>query len=248
MAVTIGTLTIAQLRAQPVGFNEADTTNGLVARRWAIEGLILPADWLSLLTIFDTWRAARLNDPDSLVSLEVGTTVAFSGTALGYAWTAVPCWFTSAPSAEAVGAYVGVSFELVDAQQMLTVLVRQQEVEQEVADESQPTYGTITLGGATLTLTQQPDGYADGPQLQRTAAGGLYVNGPLGVVRAKRVAGYCDATNWAALKTWYETVTQQVPVSGQLYPVQPPEMTQENILVNGVKAVRHQVSMELWEA
>lgn len=248
MAVTIETLAVSRLRAQPLGYDETDTMNGLVARRWVVEGLITSAEWVELLGIFETWQAARQLDPDPLVSLEVGATVAFSGSSLGYTWEAVPCWFSAAPSAERVGGFVGASFELLDAAQMLAILVRQRETEQQAAEDAQPTYGTITLGEAVLTLTQQPDGYADGPQLQRTAAGGLYVNGPLGVVRAKRVAGYCDATNWAALKAWYETVTQQVPVKGQLYPVQPPEMTQENVLVDGVKTVRHLITMELWEA
>lgn len=248
MAVTIGSLTVSQLRAQPYGYSETDTMNGLVARRWAVEGLVRPADWLSLLSIFETWQAGRKNDPDSLVSLEVGTTVAFSGSALGKTWTNVPCWFTSAPSAEAVGAYVGVSFELVDAAQMLAVLVRQQETQEEVVSESQPTYGTITLGEATIVLIEQPEAYADGPQLQRTAAGGLWINGPLGVIRAKQINGYTSAAGWTALKSWYESITQQVPVKGELYPASPPTMTQEFTLVDGVKTARCQVSIELWEA
>jgi hypothetical protein len=248
MAVTLGSLTISELQAQPFGYAEADTVNGLVARRWAVQGLVRPAQWLTLLNVFETWRNARKADPDSLVALNTGTTVAFSGSALGYSWTNVACWFTSAPAAEAAGGLVSVSFELVDATQQLAVLVRQQETEQETSEESTPDYGTITLGSATLTLTAQPEAYAEGPQLQRTAAGGLWINGPLGAVKAKQITGYTDAAGWVAVKAWYETTTLGTPIKGALYPSQPPSMTKEIVLTNGVKTTRHVVSLELWEA
>lgn len=248
MAVTIGSLTVSNLRAQPFGYNETDTINGLVARRWTVEGLIKPSEWLSLLSIFDTWHQARRQDPDSLVALNIGTTVAFSGTAAGYTWTNVPCWFAAAPTGEAVGAYIGVSFELLDAVGQLEVWIRQQEQQVETEEEARPTYGTITLGSATLTLTEQPDGYAEGPSLQRTAAGGLYINGPLGVIRSKSITGYTNSSGWAAVQSWYESITQATPVVGQLYPATPPSLSMETVIENGVKTTRYVVSIELWEA
>lgn len=248
MTVTLGSLTIADLQAQPLGYSESDTVNGLVARRWAVQGLVKPAAWLSVLSTFEGWYASRINDADSLVSLTTGTTVTFSGSALGYSWSNVACWFTGAPEAEVNGSYVSVAFELVDATQQLAVWVRQQETEQETAEESTPDYGTITLGSATLTLTAQPDAYAEGPQLQRTAAGGVWINGPLGVVKSKTITGYTDATGWAAVQSWYETTCLASPTTGGLYPSQPPSMTKEIVLVDGVKTTRCVVSLELWEA
>lgn len=248
MSVTLGSVTFTALQAQPLGYNESDTVNGLVARRWAVQGLIKPSEWLTLLSTFETWYAARINDADSLVSLTTGTTVSFTGSALGYSWSNVACWFTGAPEGESAGAYVSASFELVDAAQMLAVWVRQQEVEQETAEESTPDYGTLTLGSATLTLTAQPDAYAEGPQLQRTAAGGVWVNGPLGVVKSVQVTGYTDATGWEAVQSWYETTCLASPVKGSLYPSQPPSMTKEIVMVDGVKTTRCVVSLELWEA
>lgn len=247
MPVTIGALTIANLRAQPLGYSETDTARGLVARSWAVEGLVTPAQWLSLLGVFDTWHAARRLDPDSLTTLTVGSTVAFSGTAAGVSWTNVPCWFTAAPSGESVGAFVGVSFEVVDAAQQLAAWVRQQEQDTQTEQQNLPNYGTLTVGGVTITLTEQPDAYAEGPQLQRTAAGSFYINGPLGAVRAKRVTGYTTAAGWAAIKTWYETTAAATPVPGTYYPATPPSLSLERIISAGVVTDRHVVSLELWE-
>lgn len=247
MAVTLGSLTISNLRAQPLGYAETDVLRGLVARSWAVEGLITPAEWLSLLGIFETWQSARRLDPDSLTSLTVGTTVTFSGTAAGVSWTNVGCWFTAAPAGESVGAYIGASFELVHAQQQLAVWIKQREQELATEQEALPSYGTLTLGGATITLTENPDGYAEGPQLQRTASGGFYINGPLGAVRAKRITGYTTASGWALIEAWYESTAAATPVRGTYYPASPPSLTLEPIISGGVRTDRYVVSLELWE-
>lgn len=247
MTVTLGSLTVGTLQAQPFGYDEADTVNGLVARRWAVAGLLRPSEWISVLTTFETWWAARKNDPDSLTSLSVGTTVAFSGSFAGVTWSNVACWFTSAPSATPAGGYLSVSFELVDANQKLAVWVRQQETQAEIQQEAGPDYGTLTLGSATLTLTAQPEAYAEGPQLQRTASGGVYINGPLNPVRSKTITGYTDAAGWTSVKSWYETITAGTPAKGTLYPSSPPSMSREIVLVDGVKTDRYVVSLELWE-
>jgi hypothetical protein len=247
MAVTLETLTVTALRAQPLSFEETDTLNGLVARRWVVEGLLRPAEWLELLQIFEAWQSNRRQDPDALVSLSVGSTVLFSGSAAGYSWSNVACWFASAPAGEAIGAYIGASFELLDAEQMLAVWIREQESQRESAEDAQPNYGTLTLGAATLTLTDQPDGYAEGPQLRRAASGEVVINGPLGVVRAKRITGYTDGPGWAAVQTWYEATANAMPVRGTYYPASPPEMRQEIVLENGVKTTRYVISLELWE-
>lgn len=247
MAVTLGTLTVSALRAQPLGYDETDVVNGLVARRWAIEGLLRPAEWLDLLSIFETWQAERLTDQDTLVSLTVGTTVSFSGSALGYSWTDVACWFAAAPAAEVVGAYIGASFELIDAEQQLAVLLRQRETETETETAVTPDYGTITLGDVTLTLTAQPDGYAGPPTLERTAAGGVVIKGPLGVVHTKRVEGYTDATGWGQFQDWYEAAVQATPTAGDYYPAGEPTMSKEMIVVGGVLTTRYNISIELWE-
>lgn len=248
MAVTLESLTLKSLQAQPLGYDDTDVVNGLVARSWAVSGLLRPAEWLELLNIFEGWQADRLQDPDTATSLSIGTTVAFSGSALGYSWTNVPCWFNDAPAGEAVGAYVAASFGLLDAEQSLQVFQRSLEQATENTDADLPDNGTISLGGATLTLLEQPDAYAIGPQLQRTAAGGLVINGPSGVVRSKTISGYTSESGWTQIKAWYELIAATTPVRGEYYPATAPSCAREVVVQGGIKTTRCVVRLELWEA
>lgn len=246
MTVTIETLTISSLRAQPLGYEEYDAMSGRVARRWSVEGLVKPSEWLSLLNIFETWKAARLQDSDTLLTLTTGSTVSFSGSALGYSWSGTPCWFNAAPQAEVVGGYVGVSFVLVDANQYLTALIREQEISVEVADSDRAN-GTYSLGTTVLTLLEQPDGYAAGPQLERAASGATFVQGPYRAVRSKRINGYTTESGWSDIRTWYEAIALTAPSKGDFYPAGPPTMQREVLITAGVRSTRCVVSIELVE-
>jgi hypothetical protein len=247
MAVTLETLSIDRLQAQPLGYAESDTTTGLAPRQWNVEGLVRPADWLSLLSIFETWRDARKADADTAVSLSTGTTVNFSGSFAGTSWSNVACWFTSSPSGEAAGAFIRVSFGLIDASQALDALKRQLSRELEAEDAEANIHGTFNLGGTTLTLLDQPDGYEGGPQLERTAAGGIVVNGPLGVVEVKRLNGYTTEAGWTAIKAWYKAAVITAPSSGSYYPASAPTMQRRQVTTSsGTKTTRCIVSIDLW--
>lgn len=244
MTITLGSLTFNVLTAQPYGYEENDTRAGLTARKWRIEGLCTPSEWQSLLSIYDTWRNSRINDPDTKFSGTIGTTVSLSATANGITFTSIPCWFTSAPSATQVGAYVQASCELVDANQALQALLK--------ADEKSATtltFGTFTVGSATITLTQPPATLQDLPPLAVTAGGTHYVTGTPGITVIYQIEGYCDATNWTALQTWiYDTATASAtPATGSLYPISIPTPSTESAIESGVKVVRYKVSMQIAE-
>jgi hypothetical protein len=247
MTVTLESLTFRNLQAQPYGYAEVDVTAGLAPRRWTIQGLLTPAEWLALLGIFETWRDNRLGDDATLTTYVTGATVSFSGTSVGKSWSSVACWFTSSPAGDAAGAFVSASFDLVDANEALAALKREEERALEAEDYETSVNGTYTVGGVTLTLLENADGYGWGPEGERTASGTLVLSGPIGVIRAKKLNGYTNESGWAALRSWYESMAQQQPSTGVWYPVRPPEMTRRRVLVNGALTVRCVVDMELWE-
>jgi hypothetical protein len=242
--VTIGTASFPTLTAQPFGYDETDTSKGFTARRWAVQGLLKPSEWLALTGAYDTWRNTRINDEDTLVSGVVGTTINFSGKgAGGVTWTNVPCWFTEAPSAEQSGAYLQVSVSLVDAAQALQVLQEEQERSQE--DDDRPNLGTLTIGTTTLTLLKPADTYASGPQAELTATGVHYITGALVPVKIRDVEGTTNLTGWNALRSWYETEVSSVPATNDWFPITPPVATAENVIVSGVKSVQYTVTLQL---
>jgi hypothetical protein len=244
MAISIGAASFPTLTAQPFGYDETDTRSGLTARRWAVQGLLTPAEWLALLGVYDAWRDLKIQEDDTAVSGVVGSTVAFSGTgASGTTWTNIACWFSAAPSADQVGAYLSVSVELVDANEALEVVLYQQQREAE--SEDLPDFGTITLGTTTLTLTKPVDSYGDGPALELTPTGNHYVTGPLVVYRIKDVEGTTNLTGWNNIRSWYETQIVAVPAVSSYFPVSVPSATAEKRVVNGVKTTVYTVSIQL---
>lgn len=248
MAVTLETLTLSDLQAQPYGYSEIDVTAGLAARQWTVDGLVRPAGWLELLSIFDAWRDTRKNDGDTTVTLSTGTTVAFSGTAAGKTWSHVPCWFTSAPSGEAVGAFIHVRFGLIDAAQSVDALKQQLARDLEAGDTETDIHGTYSIGGTTLTLLEQPDGYEGGPQLERTATGSVYINGPRVAVEVKRINGYTTEAGWQAIRSWYATTLATTPASGSYFPATEPTMQRRQVTTSsGIKTTRCIVGIDLWK-
>jgi hypothetical protein len=245
MSVTIGSVTLNTLTAQPFGYDETDTIRGQTARRFAISGLLTPSEWLDLLDEYDNWRDLRIDDEDPSVSGVVGTTVNFSGTGPGsQTWTSIPCWFTATPAAEQRGAWLAVNVELVDAAQALEVLLKQVETET-ATTELTPNYGTITIGTTTLTLTKPVDSYGTGPSLELTAAGSHYVTGALVVYHIKDVEGTTTLSGWNAIRSWYEAQIVAVPLSGSYFPISIPTATAERKIISGTPTDIYTVSIQL---
>lgn len=244
MAITVGTASFPNLTAQPFGYEESDTRNGLTARKWSLVGLLKPSEWLALLGVYDAWRNTRINDPDTLESEAVGTTIAFSGKgAGGVTWTSIACWFISAPVGEQVGNRIRASVELVDANQALAVLLKQQE--EEAAAEDRPDLGTVVVGGVTLTLLKPMETYAQGPSLELTATGKHYVTGPLVVQKIRDIEGTTNVSGWNSIRSWYESQIVARPASGVWWPISAPTATAENVIISGVKSVQYTVSLQL---
>lgn len=251
MAITIGAATFQTLTAQPFGYEDTDAKAGLTARQWAVQGLLSPIQWLSLLSAYDGWRNARITDEDTSVSLVVGTTINFSGTGAGGAtWNNVPCWFSSSPTAEHSGAYLAVSFTVVDAAQALQVIQKQKENEDASAtSEDLPDLGTYSLGGVVLTLTKPIDSYLEGPQIQLSANGFHYISGPKVAQRTRDIEGYFDTIDYpsgvSTIRTWYETQIVSTPSTGTYYPTSVPAFSAEKTIVSGVTTTRYTVSIVL---
>lgn len=244
MAITIGSADFPRLNAQPFGYNESSTREGRTARQWIVSGLLTPSEWLDLLDVYDTWRNSRIDDPDTATSGVVGTTIAFSGDGPGtQSWTNVACWFESAPSAEQSGAYLSATVTLVDANQALQVILKEQEVESE--EEDLPNFGTITIGTTTLTLVKPVDAFESGPQGQLTASGRHYFTGPRVAVKIKDVEGTTNQAGWNAIRSWYEDTVETTPAANDLYPISPPTATAENKVVSGVKTTVYTISLQL---
>lgn len=126
MSVSIGGFTAKHLTLQPYGY-EGEARYGLTAQLWVTSGLLTAGEWQSLLSVYNTWRNQRINDPDTLASQTVGTTVAVTAKSNGLTWNNVACWFAEAPQSEQVGHYVQAQVTLVDAAQALQVLLKQRD-------------------------------------------------------------------------------------------------------------------------
>lgn len=245
MTASIGSFSFPNLIAQPFGYQETDVSGGLTARKWTLSGLLLPSEWVSLLGVYDTWRATRIQDEPTETSGVIGTTVAFSGSANGgQSWTNVACWFLSAPEGTQTGKYISASVEIVDANQSLAVILKQQEATT-AENVDQPDLGTFSLGGATLTLLKPPDSYSDTPTLELTATGNHLISGPKVVVRVKDIEGTTDAAGWASVRSWYEAAVTSTPTAGAYFPLGAPSASAKNKIVSGQTVIEYTVSIQL---
>jgi len=249
--VTIGGSTYSYLDTQPTGYDEKDTEKGLTIRKWKVSGFLTQSEWTGLLTAYNTWRDTRFNDPDSVATNSVGTTITFSTTEPP-AVSNVPCWFTKAPQAIREGTLWNASAELVDAAQALAVAIKQKDKdkEEEVKDQDLVDLGTYTIQisgrpDVVLTLTAVPDAFQDAPQLNLTAQGTHYLSGPPGISKVKDLAGYTDATGWDNIQYWYTEIIKQPPARNSWFPTAPPKASAENVIVNGLKIVRYNITLTL---
>jgi hypothetical protein len=243
MTISIGAFTTSKLLAQPFGYEEATTRNGLTARRWTLSGLLTASEWQSLLSVYNTWRDARIQDADSVAANSVGTTVSLTASANGITWSGIACWFAVAPSGTQAGPYISASVELVDAAQALQVALRQREKAKSAEDR--PALGTFTLGGCTLTLLRPPVTYQDVPQMQLTAAGTSYLTGPLTATKVYALEGETDASGWSALQSWFESTIGTTPAAGAYFPLGAPTATAANDVVNGLKVITYTVTLSV---
>jgi hypothetical protein len=245
MTVTIDGNEFRSLTAQPFGYDETRTRDGLTAQRVQLNGLLTPDEWGDLLTSYDAWRDVRITEPDSLKADDIGTTVDVSFDVNGISWDEVECWFAAAPQAEQIGAYLSVTCELVDAAQALEVAKRQKEKDD---DADLPDLGTFVLGEATLTLLRPAETYQDNPQISLTTTGSSYIQGPLTATVVYAIEGTCDATDWDAVRDWFEDTVAGRPEPGDLFPVTPPTATATNKIIDGLKVIEYTVSITVAEA
>jgi hypothetical protein len=249
--VTIGGTTYSYLDTQPTGYKETDTEKGYTARKWKLSGFLTQAEWTGMVSAYNSWRNARINDPDSVATETVGTTVSFSTTEPPAASAA--CWYTKAPEATREGTLWNASVELVDAAQALAVALKakDKEKEEEVKDQDRPDLGTYTIqiDGApdvVLTLTAVPDTYQDAPTLNLTAQGTHYLSGPQGITKVREIAGFTNQAGWdSILNIWYPKIIKDPPATGDWFPVTAPKATAENVITEGLKVVRYNVTVTL---
>jgi hypothetical protein len=251
MSVTIGANTYIYLDTHPAGYDEKDTEKGLTIRKWKVSGFLTEAEWTGMISAYDSWRDTRFNDPDSVATNSVGTTVSFTSTEPP-AVSGIACWYTKAPQATREGTMWNASAELVDAAQALAVAIKQKDKDkaEEVKDEDRVNLGTYTIQisgrpDVVLTLTAVPAAFQDAPQLNLTAQGTHYLSGPPGITNVRDLAGYTDATGWDNLQYWYTQITQAPPARNSWFPTTPPKASAENIITAGLKVVRYNVTLTL---
>ena len=133
--------------AQPMGY-QGESRQGLTARTWRISGLLSTVQWQALLSVYNGWQAARIQDSDTLLSGSVGTTVAFTGSSNGISVVNLPCWFVEPPSGEQAGRYINASVLLVDAAQALAVVLREKELakDRQIAEAQDVDCGVVSAG------------------------------------------------------------------------------------------------------
>lgn len=243
MTVTIGTFTYDALTSQPYGY-EGDARTGLTARTFQIGGLLTSNQWATLLTEYNTWRNSRITDADTLQSGSVGTTVSLTTTSInGLTVTALPCWFTEAPSGEQAGAYINANCVLVDAAQALAVLLREQEKQRQRSEATVPSLGTVTLGNCIVTLTAPMETRQDGPTVALTATGTSYITGALSAHKVRQIEGYISSGTYSDLLSWYDTTVASVPSATSWFPISAPSATAEVIISGGAKSTRYSVTL-----
>jgi hypothetical protein len=241
MAVTLDELTLDRIVVLPPTWDEVDVRNGIVAREWEFDGILLADDCASLQELFAGWAAARAGEPGPSTGT-TGTTVAFTGAAAGESWTNVACWFSAAPVTPRIGAKYRCSFRLVDAAQAVAAELALLE---RTADEELD-YGTFTLAGVELTLLEQPEGFSDGPGVEPSAGGTDVIRGPLLARDTLQIRGYTtDAQGWPAIKTWYRNKVSTLAAGGTWYPTSAPAMRQERRAAGGAVVTRYLIDVDL---
>lgn len=242
MSVTINTLTFTDLLAQPLGYQGSNVIAGSTARIWEVQGLCSTADYASLITIYDTFRDAKILEEDPETALVIGTNVTFSGTGPGgITWTNVPTWFTSPPEGTMVSShYMTVNFTLVDAAEEIERI--QRDATTGGGGDLEVDFGTYVLAGVTIDLTEYPYKYTEGPTLEIGASGSTYVSGPLTFYPTIEIEGrVANESEANTIRSWYESTVGTSPAYGEYFPISPPEISAE--YVNGL--LKYTISITL---
>ena len=243
MTITIGSFSCNTLTAQPFGY-EGDPRSGLTARQFRVSGLMTSTEWQNLISAYNTWRDTRITDADTLSSATVGTTVSLTiSSTNGLSVSGLACWFTEAPSGEQAGAYISATATLVDANQALAVLLREQEKSRQGNEALVPSLGTVTLGSCTVTLTKPMETRQDGPNVALTATGVSYITGTLAAHKVRQIEGYISSGTYSDLLSWYDTTIAAVPSSTSWFPISPPTASAEVIISSGAKSTRYTVTL-----
>lgn len=243
--VSIGGVSFSKLTAQTSGYDETDTRRGYTAKKWSVTGLLTSSEWSSLLGVFDTWRNLKIAEDDPLVTNSVGATVAISGSNVnGTSWSAT-CWFSGAPQGDPdqSGSYISASVELVDAAQALAVLIAAN-AESGGGADIPPDLGTITINGATLTLTKPHQTFQSVPSLELTAAGTSYISGPRKAIDVQDIEGETNLAGWDAIRQWFEDTMEGTPTAGSWYPISVPTASAERRIVSGSPQTIYTVSLQ----
>jgi hypothetical protein len=244
MSVSVGSVTFTRLTAQPFGYDETDTRRGFTAKKWLITGLMTPAEYVSLIGVYDNWRNSKITEDDPVVSNSVGTTVAFSGDGPdSLSWSNVPCWFSTAPQGEQTGAYISCSVELVHAGEALAVLIASQDTTGGGGDDP-PDLGTITINGAVLTLRKPPETFQAVPGLELTGGGVSYITGTKKAVEVQDIEGETNQAGWALVRSWFQSTIESTPAVGSWYPISVPTASAEKRIVSGSPTTIYTVSIQ----
>lgn len=245
MAVTIDSNVYPKLWAT-LTYNEASVQDGLACPEWEINGIVDSATAADIVTLFDTWRATREPEGDAVVTQSIGTTVEFTATSGAWTWTNVPCWFVTAPAVARVGGKVRIAFVLADAAAQLAMRNREAAASLETTESDIPNYGTYSLAGVQLTLTEQPDGFVDGPSIEYTAVGTPVIRGQSTAHLTKLIRGHTRALGAKPIiRAWYRRMIATRPVAGTWFPASEPDVKREVVTIDGAKVTRTVVSVDL---
>lgn len=220
MTITIAyggtTFAFPNLLDQPLVI-EGDARRGRTYPSWSLAGIVSRAEAASFVGLYEAWRAVKFLEDDPARTGVVGATVALSGSSPGFAWTTpVPCWFATAPAVPMAGAFIRLSATLEDAAGALAVRLR--EGEEEAEQTAQLGLGTLTLGGAVITLTARPDGLTDLPTVALTPAGRHVITGAPGATQTRQVVGYVSAAHLPLLEAWVTATVAATPATGDWFP------------------------------
>jgi hypothetical protein len=216
LAYAGATFAFPNLTAHPMGF-EGESRRGRTAETLTFAGLLTRVETNTLLGIYRAWRDARLPEEAPERTGVVGATIAVTASGPGFAWTSRACWCSSPPAFEQVGAFSRVTIGLVDANQALAVLLREQEESLEV--EAGLGLGTLAFGGAVVNLTARPDSFDGLPSRSLTPAGAHVISGSLAVEEVREVEGWVTAANLTTLETWLKATVAATPAAGAWFPV-----------------------------
>lgn len=225
----------------PFGFDGSDAKRGRTAEMLKVTGLLLKADAEALIDLYRAWRDVKVLEVDPKKSGVVGEVVLVSGEDVGFNWTNKQCWFNKAPDIAYAGIFAKVTVELIDAEQSLQIMAE----EEQDSEEDGIDLGTLTLGGAVITLLVRPETYGDLPQLQRNPAGAHVISGSLTLEEVKDVEGWVIESDLPLLESWINTTIATTPDPNDWFPTSWQRPTAKKRTVSGTIETTYDVKFQL---